>query len=172
MANTYQLISSVTVGSGGASSIEFTSIPATYTDLCLKLSIRSAVADITDYVLMTVSSSTSYSSRLLYGNGSTATSSTWGSSTNTTLGIINAANNTASTFSNVETYIPNYLASQNKSLSSDCTQEGNTATNIYATLTAGLSSNTAAISSITLVTNSGSNFAQYSTAYLYGIKNS
>jgi hypothetical protein len=33
MANTYTLISSVTVGSGGTCNIEFTSIPATYTDL-------------------------------------------------------------------------------------------------------------------------------------------
>ena len=37
MANTYVLISSSTVGSGGAASIDFSSIPATYTDLVLKL---------------------------------------------------------------------------------------------------------------------------------------
>ena len=46
MANTYTLISSVTVGSGGASSIDFTSIPATYTDLCLVWSGRSAGSDV------------------------------------------------------------------------------------------------------------------------------
>jgi hypothetical protein len=33
MATTYEIIASVTVGSGGAADIEFTSIPATYTDL-------------------------------------------------------------------------------------------------------------------------------------------
>ena len=33
MANTYKLIASNTVGSGGSSGIDFTSIPATYTDL-------------------------------------------------------------------------------------------------------------------------------------------
>jgi hypothetical protein len=33
MATTYEIIASVTVGSGGAANIEFTSIPATYTDL-------------------------------------------------------------------------------------------------------------------------------------------
>jgi hypothetical protein len=36
MATTYEIIASVTVGSGGAANIEFTSIPATYTDLVLK----------------------------------------------------------------------------------------------------------------------------------------
>ena len=37
MANTYTLIASLTVGSGGAANIEFTSIPATYTDLLPEL---------------------------------------------------------------------------------------------------------------------------------------
>ena len=37
MANTYVAIATVTVGSGGAASIDFTSIPATYTDLVVKL---------------------------------------------------------------------------------------------------------------------------------------
>ena len=40
MATTFTKIASVTVGSGGASSIDFTSIPSTYTDLCVKLSTR------------------------------------------------------------------------------------------------------------------------------------
>ena len=39
---TFTKIASATVGSGGASSIEFTSIPSTYTDLVIKLSMRSA----------------------------------------------------------------------------------------------------------------------------------
>jgi hypothetical protein len=37
MATTYEAIATVTtVGSGGAANIEFTSIPATYTDLVVK----------------------------------------------------------------------------------------------------------------------------------------
>ena len=40
MATTYKAISTVTVGSGGAASITFSSIPATYTDLVLKISGR------------------------------------------------------------------------------------------------------------------------------------
>ena len=42
MANTYELIASSTVGAGGASSIDFNSIPNTYTDLLVKLSGRSS----------------------------------------------------------------------------------------------------------------------------------
>ena len=40
MAVTFTQIASVTVGSGGAASIDFTSIPSTYTDLCIKTSIK------------------------------------------------------------------------------------------------------------------------------------
>ena len=45
----------------------------------------------------------------------------------------------------------------------------NNATTAYATLNAGLWSNTAAINAIGLTITSGQNFAQYSTATLYGI---
>jgi len=40
MATTYTLISSVTVGSGGAATMTFSSIPQTYTDLLVRVSAR------------------------------------------------------------------------------------------------------------------------------------
>ena len=43
--NTLVKIQTVTVGSGGASSIDFTSIPQTYTDLCLVYSARLTTTD-------------------------------------------------------------------------------------------------------------------------------
>jgi hypothetical protein len=77
---------------------------------------------------------------------------------------------TASTFANNEVTIPNYTSSNFKSYSVDSVTENN-ATQAYAIFVAGLWSNTAAITSITLGLSSA-NFVQYSTAYLYGIKNS
>jgi hypothetical protein len=50
MANTYEAIATVEVGSGGAANIEFTSIPATYTDLKVVCSLRGTYAGITDDV--------------------------------------------------------------------------------------------------------------------------
>jgi len=41
MATTYEAIATVTVGSGGAATFGFTSIPATYTDLLVVASLRS-----------------------------------------------------------------------------------------------------------------------------------
>jgi hypothetical protein len=164
MATTYTLISSVTVGSGGTSSIDFTSIPATYTDLLVKLSTRASYADVYSSVFISFNGSTSnFSTRYLQGSGSSAISST---GTNFIFqGVGSTA--TANTFSNAEIYIPNYTSSNNKSFSVDGVAETNAATQ-YMNLTAGLWSQTAAITSIGFT---GLTFSQYTTAYLYGISN-
>jgi hypothetical protein len=170
MPNTFELIASSTVGSGGAASIDFTSIPSTFTDLCLKISVRgTSAANIIGcrMAFNGTSLSTNWTRRQLEGNGSTATSQ---NATTSNLGYPPAANMTASTFSNIEAYIPNYAGSTNKSVSVDSVGEGNSTSDVYADLVALLWSNTAAINQITLTPDSGS-FAQYSTAYLYGVKN-
>jgi hypothetical protein len=78
---------------------------------------------------------------------------------------------TASIFGNAEIYIPNYAGSNNKPISIDHVTENN-ATDAWANLTVLLWSNSAAITSIKISESSGSsNYAQYSTAYLYGISN-
>lgn len=165
MANTYTLISSVTVGAGGAASIDFTSIPATYTDLVLKVSARSTgVATSLDIALN--GSTSSFTNKYLQGSGSAASSG----SLARYAGLVTGTDQTASTFANCEIYIPNYAGNTNKSFSGDAVQENN-ATTSYAGLVANLWSNTSAITSISL-TNTTGNLAQYSTAYLYGIKNS
>jgi hypothetical protein len=168
MATTYTLISSVTVGSGGAANREFTSIPQTYTDLVVFTSCRSNRSSTEDIIkLEPNSATTSLSARSVNNqNGSVA------SSTETRIdgGIATAANSTANTFGNNYCYIPNYTSSNYKSFSIDATNENNS-TDIYQLLEAALWSNTAAITSIKLVPNVGSAFTQYSTAYLYGISN-
>ena len=83
--NTLVKIQTVTVGSGGASSIDFTSIPQTYTDLCVVLSARgtNAGTGANDGHLTFNSSSTGYSSRLLYGTGGGGNGGTNGGSSAT-----------------------------------------------------------------------------------------
>lgn len=171
MPDTFIKIATVTVGSGGASSIAFSSIPSTYTDLCLKVSARdtfSAVSVIAQ--LKFNSNSVGYSFKRLRGTGSAADS--YGESGATEMNLYNTsvgASATASTFSNYEIYIPNYAGSTNKSFSVDSVTENN-ATEAYAVLFAGLWANTAAITSMSFFPTTL--FAQYSTATLYGIKNS
>jgi len=173
MAATYTLISSVTVGSGGAANIEFTSIPATYTDLLVKLSGRSSRSGaVAEEFLLTFNNNTSgYSERWLRGTGVSAGTSTFSGSSIQQLGQTGAAA-TANTFANWEFYIPNYAGSNNKPISLDGVTESNSATEGHALayLSAGLWSNSAAITSIKL--SAGSYLAvEHSTAYLYGISN-
>jgi hypothetical protein len=170
MANTFELIASSTVGSGGAANIDFTSIPSTYTDLVLVTSARDVSAATDDFIYARFNSSaTGYSGILLRGNGSTAAAGGIGT-TYAYVGQIEGTGRTASTFTNSTCYIPNYAGSSQKSYSVDTVSENN-ATAAYAAIIAGLWTGTAAISSITLTSATGSNFAQYTTAYLYGVKN-
>ena len=164
MANTFTLIASYTVGSGGAASIDFSSIPATYTDLCVKTSLRCSTAD--NIYIKLNNSSASFNVKFLYGSGSAAAS---GGQADAYVGTANASTYTANSFGSAELYIPNYAGSTNKSISSDSVQETN-ATTAYAVLAASLWSNTAAINQVTLSPNGGV-FVEHSTAYLYGVSN-
>ena len=173
MPNTYTLIASSTVGAGGASSIVFSSIPSTYTDLVLKLSVRSNRATVQDTFKITFNSSSSgYSFKRLYGDGTTAASD--GSTGDAYLTVGYSVGNSASdsTFGNVELYIPNYSnTSVNKQISTDGTGESNAIT-AYQGFFASLWANTAAINSITIEGGTSATLLQYSAAYLYGISKS
>jgi hypothetical protein len=168
MATTYTLISSVTVGSGGAANIEFTSIPATYTDLSVLLLLRTENASPGDTVRVQFNSSAAnFTAKFLDGDGTVASS---GGRIDGYLGFMNAANDTANTFSSVSLYIPNYTSSNFKFFSVDKVSEKNVTT-AYAELIAGLWSQTAAITTLKFIPASSADLAQYSTAYLYGISN-
>ena len=167
MANTFTKIASVTVGSGGSSTITFSSIPSTYTDLCVMASLRASVDG--DGMTMRFNGSTSgYSVKQIYGTGSSAASNTPSQTDFATVGYTTTV--TSNTFGNMSIYIPNYAGSNNKSISADSVQEANQ-TQAYSNLVAGLWSNSAAITSLVLGTQSGS-WNQYSTATLYGINKS
>jgi hypothetical protein len=174
MANTYiQIGSTVTVGAGGQASIDFTSIPATYTDLVLLLSARCTAAGIDEDLGMQFNGDTTsgrYSYKTLTGNGTTATSGNNGSAAFNYVGRANGSTSTASTFSNQQIYIPNYsVTSIQKSSSLDGVRENN-ATNGSSDLFTNLYNQTTAISSIKIYCLGAANFVQYSTASLYGIK--
>jgi hypothetical protein len=168
MPNTFIKIASATVGSGGASTIDFTSIPSTYTDLVLKISARTTRSNYTDAISLSLNGvATNQTSIYLEGNGSSAAS---GSLTSFRT-VASAANATADIFGNSEYYIPNYAGGNNKSASSDGVTENN-ASDASAWLVANLWSQTAAITSISVTDLNSATFLQYTTATLYGIKNS
>ena len=177
MATTYELIASNTVGSGGASSVTFSSIPQTYTDLKVVFSLRSSNAAVDDATFLRFGSNSSidtgsnYSYKYLRGNGSSASSGSSSPQTFIYVGQGVANNATSNTFGNGEIYISNYTSSNYKSVSVDCVGE-NSGTLDYDSMIAGLWSNTSAVYQIYLYPENGPTFTQYSTFYLYGIKNS
>jgi len=165
--STYNLIASQIVGSGGASSITFSSIPQTYTDLLLKMSTADSrsTPSVSD-ILVNFNGTgvgTNVSANYFYGNGSSVTGTTGTQ-------IAFGDGSQGSIFGNSEVYIANYTSSNYKPYSSDSIAEINSTAG-YQLLIAGLWSSTAAITSISLTPYS-SPFGQYSTFYLYGIKNS
>jgi hypothetical protein len=166
---TYNLISSVSVGSGTASSIDFTSIPSTYTDLIVRMSTRAVATSNFPNTRVRFNSDTgsNYVYRRLYGTGVAAGSDT-ATETGAMIGNTNGSDSTTNVFAITEFYIPNYAGSNQKTLVSQTASENNGAT-AYIFLMANRWNNTSAITSMSIY--SDYNFAQYSTAYLYGISN-
>lgn len=176
--NTYTKIATVTVGAGGISSIDFPSIPATYTDLKLVFSLRTSNDNGgRDYIMIRFNGSgSSYSYKWLgaYDNNSLVS----GSSASTDyqkVFVVDANDSGSNIFGNGEIYIPNYTTSGNKVSSANYVSENNTTSTWLNGLNAGLWSNSSAINQITIYPYSPTptgTFVQYSTATLYGIKSS
>jgi hypothetical protein len=165
MGTTYKLIQAQTVPSA-LSTITFSSIPQTYTDLNLLVSARTARSNhLDDLIVRLNGSSTGYTGKIIY----TDSGSSMGSLNYSEVGFVTANNATSNTFGNMSIYIPNYTSSNLKSHFSDNVTENN-ATSVGMALAARLWSDTAAISSITISANA--NFMTNSTFYLYGIQNS
>ena len=180
MAYTYSKIATATVGSGGASSIDFFAIPQNYTDLIIKVSSRdSRSSNGPGYLNLALNGSTSnFTYRVLFAyasgpgdpnaQGTPAAGSSSGSGNYVSFaGAIN--NQTANSFGNNEIYIPNYTSNQYKSISLDGVSETNGNYPYQHNLFSSLWSNTAAITSISILPGNGP-FLQYSSATLYGIK--
>jgi hypothetical protein len=171
VATTYTLIDKAILGSN-QSSITFSSIPSTFTDLNLVCSTRiagtggNAVANLT---LRFNGSQNDFTGKAIGGNGSSAYSDPY---TTSKMVLTCTTTATSSTFSNNSIYIPNYAGSNYKSFSVDNVIENN-ATASWIEMDAGLWSQTAAITSITLLDYTlGYDLVSGSSFYLYGIKNS
>jgi hypothetical protein len=168
MATTFVKIQTVTVGVAGVANIEFTSIPQNYTDLQIVASIRCNVAfGAEEYNAQFNGTTTNLSYKRVVGVTNTGAVS----SDTSNLGYVNGNSATASIFSNTQIYIPNYTSSNFKSFSQDSITEDN-ATATRPNFTVGLWSNTAAITSVKLISSTSATILQYSTATLYGIKSS
>ena len=169
MPSTFKKIQTITVGSGGVASIEFTNIPQTFTDLKVVVSARTTTAATRGSLLLELNGSTSdFTARALYGEDGNRGSEI--PSPTRRLGVVPAANATVSAFGNAEIYIPNYTSANFKSISTDIVFEQNSSSVYDLYMTGTLWSNNAAITSLSIKPASD-NWAQYSSVTLYGVSN-
>lgn len=168
MATAMELIAKHSLTTNTAS-VTFSDIPSTYTDLHLVGSVRTNQNNYAGNVRLRfngATSDTNHSYRLLYTSENSVLST---SNSYILISPVNGATSTSDTFSSFEAYLPNYAGSTNKSVSSIGFQENNSSTQWIVYVAAGLWSNTAAVSSLTLAELSGNNFVSGSNFYLYGI---
>ena len=157
--------------STSVSSIDFSNIPQTYTDLKLVLSLRTnrSSGDFGSLeFLINNDSTTSYADRITYNYNSSALSNTDTGYTTLYMGGVNQTTQTSNVFSSHELYIPNYTSSKYKTLYGEWAAENN-GTVTFMGLGGGIWKKTEAINRIT-ISVTGFTFNQYSTATLYGVK--
>jgi len=157
------LVSTVTVGSGEAASIEFTSIPQDGTDLLVLISLRGSTTSTAAKIEFNNSTS-NLSYLFLQGDGAAAASAL--NESIIAVGGIARSTSTANTFGNGSIYVSNYTSSSAKSISGDGVGENNETT-AHQRLAAGLWNDTSAITSLKIV--GFANFVEFSSASLYKI---
>ena len=174
----FESIATVTVGSGGASEIEFTNIPGTYQHLQLRgigrISTSSTYWGNLKLQLNGDTADSTYSKHILYGNGASAGATGDGGDGNGLYFFYTSGNSSVtSMFGAVVMDILDYAStSKNKTVRAfggwDNNGTGSTDTQKgYAHLSSGMWPSTSAITSLKLVC---SNLVQHSTYALYGVK--
>jgi hypothetical protein len=168
----YESIATTTVGSGGTATITFSSIPATYTHLQLRWIARSARTAVEDSFRITLNSDsgTNYTSHYLAGDGAAVYAGVQGTSMNyMVFGSQAGASAGASTFSGAVVDLLDYSTTTKYKTTRTLTGYDNNGSGSISLLSS-LWMSTAAVNSITIVTSTAVNFAQYSSFALYGIR--
>ena len=160
---TYIPIATQTLGSAAAS-ITFSSIPGTYTDLRLVLTCTTSVAD-SVIVQYNADTATNYSTTLLAGSGSAATSTYTTSATS--IRLHNVAQTSTSVPTTFSLDVFSYAGATNKTALATSATDTNGAGSVE--LTCGLWRSTSAITQVTLKLLGGNNFAIGSIATIWGI---
>jgi hypothetical protein len=156
--NTYEAIATQTLGSAAAS-VTFSSIPSTYTDLVLVYGGSQASQD-NFSIQFNSDTGTNYSATTLYGDGTSAASQRFSSTSSIYGPILDAT-----TQSNLIVHIQNY---SNSTTYKTSLIRGNSSS-FRTTATVGLWRSTSAITSVKCQILGGTNFNSGSVFSLYGI---
>lgn len=172
VTNSYESISTVTVGAGGTSAITFSSIPSTYKHLQIRGIGRTTNSGSTGNPEIKFNGDTNvnnYTLHILYGDGSSAAAygsgTGGGSDTSITTGNSAGANIFGVAIIDILDYSSTNKYKTVRSLTG-ADLNGSGTMRVYSNLWL----NTSAISSITLTPTSSASYSQYSQLALYGIK--
>jgi hypothetical protein len=166
LVGAFESIATTTVGAGGSGTITFSSIPSTYKHLQLRTLTRSPGGNVN--FRYNSDSASNYWTHWLDGDGATIRGESSGTSTLTYAGFGATATASANVFGSNVIDILDYANTTKYKVSralSGYDQNGSG----WVGLISGVWNSTAAISTITITTNS-STFPEYSQFALYGIK--
>jgi hypothetical protein len=162
MPSTYTPIATTTLGTA-ASSVTFSSIPSTYTDLILVSNAILASGGAANlWCRFNGDNSTNYSTTYIAGNGTAASSSRDTSATESWVGRLSSSNWTSSIAS-----IQNYA---NTTTFKTSISRGNDTSGLVIAYVSLWRATPAAINSLVLTNSSAVNFSIGSTFTLYGVK--
>ena len=169
--SSFESIATSTVGSGGVSSVTFSSIPATFTHLQVRAIARGTynlnASSSLNMQLNGNSTITDYSTHLMDGNGSSA--SAYGAADDYPQGATSNATAGANIFGVAIFDILDYTNTNKYKVIRILSGNDNNGSGTIRFSSGAFYANTNAITSITL-TSGGGNIAEYSTFALYGIK--
>ncbi len=155
-----------------SSSIVFSSIPQNYTHLQLRISCRSTTAAGLSWSRLRMngdSTNANYKGHQLYGDGTTAASTNFGSESGIAAFLTVGSTGTANVFNAVIIDILDYN-NTNKYKTIKVLQGNDTNGAGYAIFHSGVWMSTSSINSLTFLDVNGGNYAQNSIFSLYGVK--
>jgi hypothetical protein len=165
-------IASTNVGSGGVSSINFSSIPQDYTHLQIRIMSRSTTASTLSWSGLRLngdSNSDNYKGHQLYGDGSSAVSDAFGSASHLASFLTTGSSSTSGIFGVAIIDILDYN-NTNKYKTIKVKQGNDQNGSGYIIFHSGIWLSTSSITSMLFFDTNGGNYAQHSSFSLYGIK--
>lgn len=170
--NSYESISTVTVGGGGSSAITFSSIPSTFKHLQIRGIARSSRSASGSFIKIQLNGDTAnnYANHGLFGGGSSAGSYAVTTTDHAGEAYITAASDIASAFGASIWDVLDYANVNKYKTVRALTGADVNGTNGQLRFASGVWMSTSATNSITLTDGNGANFVEYSQFALYGIK--
>lgn len=165
----FDALSSIVVPLGGVATVNFNSIPSTYTHLQIRAIGRSAGTNNAWRIRFNGDGGSNYSRHYLLGTGANPPEAIAGTSTTSIgLGVFSTSTQTSGVFTGLVADILDYKnTSKNSTLRSSAGFDSNGSGTVG--LFSGAWFNTAAITSMTIFVDAG-NIAEYSQFALYGVK--